>query len=286
MEEGNIKEHRNYLQLEEEKRKRARVVRSAVEGPLLRWISKAEEVTVLVDAPPQPVPQPVAGPSRNPQYPYVYPPAQSMQPNVPSYAPYPPAPLPPYYAPQSQHQGPSPPVTFVYHSFPTAPPPNAAPPLTAAATLMLAPLPKVEKVETVTKNYVVHETSQKEGASRPLWKDTMSAMFGDHIRWDELKVYTGKGRPLCTYMRFYNLLFFLTNLPSLARPKDTCAITGQAARYRDPRTGVPFASVRAYQTLTKVLEHEYVWSESLGCYVAARSDDKDVAADKGKQRVK
>ena len=64
MEEGNIEEHRNYLTLEEEKRKKARVVKLSVEGPLLRWISRKEEVTVLVQpsppAPPAPAPTPPA----------------------------------------------------------------------------------------------------------------------------------------------------------------------------------------------------------------------------------
>jgi len=29
----------------------------------------------------------------------------------------------------------------------------------------------------------------------------------------------------------------------------------------------PFASVAGFQTLTKILSHEYIWSESLGCYI-------------------
>ena len=44
MEEGNTIEHREYLSIEEEKRKKARVVRKNVEGPLLRWISKVEHI--------------------------------------------------------------------------------------------------------------------------------------------------------------------------------------------------------------------------------------------------
>lgn len=77
-------------------------------------------------------------------------------------------------------------------------------------------------------------------------------------------------------------------LQNSARPKDICPITGQVARYRDPRTGVPFVNVQAFQTLTKVLAHEYVWSEALGCYVAARSDEKATSAadDKGKKRAR
>jgi len=42
-EEGNLRQHRNYLRNEEERRKRAQVVRPIVQGPLLRWISKEGE---------------------------------------------------------------------------------------------------------------------------------------------------------------------------------------------------------------------------------------------------
>lgn len=49
--------------------------------------------------------------------------------------------------------------------------------------------------EEVCKNYVIHELSQSI-PSKPPWKDTMSAMFGEHVKWDEVKVFTAKGRPL------------------------------------------------------------------------------------------
>ena len=66
MEEGNIKEHKNYLTLEEEKRKKARLVRETVEGPLVRWISKAEKVKVSVEPPPTPAPAPTPTCTRTP----------------------------------------------------------------------------------------------------------------------------------------------------------------------------------------------------------------------------
>jgi hypothetical protein len=55
------------------------------------------------------------------------------------------------------------------------------------------------KTETVTKNYLVHELAQHRGASRPTWGDNMRAMFGDHVKWEELKVFVGKNRPLCKW---------------------------------------------------------------------------------------
>jgi hypothetical protein len=51
MEEGNIVEHRNYLFVEEEKRKRAHAVRTTISGPLLRWISRRETIPVPEQSP-------------------------------------------------------------------------------------------------------------------------------------------------------------------------------------------------------------------------------------------
>ncbi|KAL5518470.1 hypothetical protein ACEPAH_152 [Sanghuangporus vaninii] len=45
-EEGNIVSHRNYLEEEEEKRKRARVVKRKLTGPVLSWVSRIEDETV------------------------------------------------------------------------------------------------------------------------------------------------------------------------------------------------------------------------------------------------
>ena len=50
MEEGNIFEHRNYLFVEEEKRKRALAVRTAISGPLLKWVSRRETLLVPSEA--------------------------------------------------------------------------------------------------------------------------------------------------------------------------------------------------------------------------------------------
>ena len=52
-----------------------------------------------------------------------------------------------------------------------------------------------------------------------------------------------------------------------ARPRERCPITGLAANYLDPRTGVPYANAFAFQEINKILEHEYVWNEEFGCYV-------------------
>ncbi|EIW86247.1 hypothetical protein CONPUDRAFT_161045 [Coniophora puteana RWD-64-598 SS2] len=108
----------------------------------------------------------------------------------------------------------------------------------------------IERKEDVCKNYIIHELSQISSAKAPPWKDTMAAMFGDHVRWEDLRVFSSsKQRPT-------------------ARPQQLCALTGLPAPYLDPRTGVPFANSAAYRTLGAVVGHEYVWSDALGCYVS------------------
>lgn len=60
-----------------------------------------------------------------------------------------------------------------------------------------------ERKEKVSKNYLVHEVDQQEGVDKPSWDDTMTAVFGDHVKWDEVKVYASKHRPLCESLFAY-----------------------------------------------------------------------------------
>jgi len=195
MEEGNIFEHRNYLFVEEEKRKRALAVRTAISGPLLRWVSRRETLSVPSEG--------QLSDGRN--------------------------------GASSSILGAS--VAKLEVQQPTN---GVDVPL---------PIPAVKfHTENVAKNYVIHEMSQDESATRPPWKDTMAAMFGSHVKWEDVRTYVSRGRPL-------------------SRPTQLCPVTGRPARYRDPRTKVPYATPAAYQTLTMILNHEYVWSKALGCYV-------------------
>ncbi|KAF9554770.1 YL1-domain-containing protein [Agrocybe pediades] len=317
-EEGNIVEHRDYLKNEVKKRERAKVVRAKVEGPLIRWTSRSEEVKVLVPPPPPPPPPPapvaaaipsrpssasvhrsVYGPpgslftpttysfsggstmvstiatvsSPQPQIsstltasqpstttfsyyqpyqalessaypiwqPPMVPPAQAAQPSAPISQPTPsPNPAPPIATAQSQNPAQESPVVTATS------PPDAAPQV-SQETPAAAPEPEY-KMETQTKNYIVHELAQRKGHPKPTWMETMTAMFGDHVKWDEIKVFVGKNRPL-------------------SRPRQTCPITGRQAHYLDPRTNVPYADSHAYKVLTQLLQHEYVWNASLGCYM-------------------
>ncbi|KAJ6494617.1 YL1 nuclear protein-domain-containing protein [Mycena vitilis] len=246
-EEGNIVQHRDYLKLEEEKRRRARVVRPTVQGPLLRWLSRAEDVQVVVPPPPTYNYGYAAGSGGGFVFPAYQLGSTSTSPNNNN--------LP---APQSNISSRTTPQT-AYHpsNVPSYRPSPGVPYIPYTS-----PMPAT-RTEKVARNYIVHEEMQSHevpsagrstsnrgllNTPKPAWGDTMAALFGSHVNWEDVKVYAGKGRPL-------------------SRPIQTCPLTGRAARYRDPRTGVPFADLSAYETLTRILNHEFVWSPEIGAYV-------------------
>lgn len=174
MEEGNTEEHKNYLSIEEEKRRKARVVRASVQGPLLRWTSKTEEITVRVDPPPLPV--------MHAQYPPPYG-------GAPGYSYVPPQYMPPHHASPSVPQLP-------FQQWPPPPPPAMYQTESPPQPYVPPPPPQpVFRKEKAAKQYVVHELEQVEKATRPTWSSTMTAMFGDHADWENMRVYTTKGRP-------------------------------------------------------------------------------------------
>jgi len=92
----------------------------------------------------------------------------------------------------------------------------------------------------------------------------MEGMFGDHVKWEEVKAYSTKNRPM-------------------SRPRERCPVTGLAANYLDPRTGVPYANVFAFREVSKILVHDYVWNEEFGCYVGQEevgSDEDEMQEDR------
>lgn len=297
-----------------------------VEGPLLRWVSKAEEEVFKVNVevtPPQP-PAPPVPPYAN-HYEYYTnqlrqflatqppPSTTNVAPQVgstsqistssplstPITATAPPTTVPPFSStvtPSTTAQT----TTAAFSTFrlPTnhavypftyyAPAPTTATSKVNSTSTLLPsfltpttpqqPVQKQyveeERTEKVTKNYVVHELDQRDTVVKPLWKDTMTAMFGDHVKWEELKVLSGKGRPLSKPLR-NRLLINSTHFSlSLGRVKQRCLVTGQIAPYLDPRTGVPFANIEAYKTISDILDHRYAWSPDLGCYAGRDSEPR------------
>ncbi|KAJ2915643.1 hypothetical protein MD484_g4751, partial [Candolleomyces efflorescens] len=346
-EEGNIRDHRDYLKNEEEKRKQARVERATVKGPVLRWVSRVEEVKVVVrtpspdPAPPPPPPLPKAKVKAKPI------PPPPLPPSIPAATPapytlalprsmvYPPGSYPvstTYYSPQQQQQLSSSAYTqvqpynstFIFQTWPqsasnyampspppppppeaSAPPPPAVPvsapsaivpmvvdpepvvapapaPPAPAASTEAEPQPEPEpEYEKVGRNYIVHAhdlskstsgsgntTSGGNGSAskkKPTWNETMQAMFGKEVKWDELKVYTSKNRPI-------------------SRIVQSCPITGKSpAPYKDPKTNSPFADVTAYKVLMELLEYQHIWSPKLGRYVGTYEVEGAGAGSQGQE---
>ena len=199
-EEKNIIEHRDYLKTEDEKRKRARVVRPVVEGRLVRWVSKVEEEIVPLTPPESPVH--VATTSHG----YVTPHRPSVSYTIgpgqpPRWGPIPttPNPSPGAYTGLPSYSQPS---TFLHPHSPYQP----STPSTSNATRPLEPLPAiVQRKRRFAKNYVVMENAQTEKAPRVTWKQTMDGMFGDHAKWEDVKVYSTRNRPMCE-LRFRLIL--------------------------------------------------------------------------------
>ncbi|TRM64097.1 YL1 nuclear protein-domain-containing protein [Schizophyllum amplum] len=270
-EEGNVSEHRDYLKREEEKRRRARVQRKALVGPLVRWVSRGEEVVTRV---PDPYAPRTSVPAQSSGDYHAYEGAdrsyaesrayasnaatatfsQQQQPDWPHSAYYPPhrprqssmsSQLSSHYPPHLQHASPN---SVVQTQTPAhlANVPSSS--MVSVPTYSAEPL-MVEGRERIARSYIVHELGQDKDVQKPRWADTMSAVFGDHVDWTDVKAYSSaKNRPT-------------------ARLRHVCPITGQIAPYIDPRTGVPFANAQAYKTLTAVLDHEYAWNREIGAYV-------------------
>ena len=61
---------------------------------------------------------------------------------------------------------------------------------TSSATRPLEPLPTiVQRKQKIAKNYVVLENAQTEKTPRVTLKQTMDGMFGDHVRWEDIRVH-------------------------------------------------------------------------------------------------
>ena len=197
-EEQNVIEHRDYLKAEDEKRERARLVRPVVEGRLVRWVSKVEEEVIPLTPPESPMH------SASTSHGYATPFRSSTSYTAPPYTIGPGQ--PPYWGPFTSSPGSSSPGAYTGASSYPQPPtfpyshsqsqPHISP--TSSATRPLEPLPAVvQRKRKIAKNYVVLENAQTEKAPRVTWKQTMEGMFGDHVKWEDVRVYSTKNRPTC-----------------------------------------------------------------------------------------
>jgi hypothetical protein len=168
-EEGNILEHRNYLSTEEERRQRAKVTRPVVQGPVLRWVSRVEE---------RPVPEIIVLDDDEDESP-------TPRSGVPEAMRQTALPIHPLAS-----------TTKPIHLFgdDIRPAPLDTEHMDVGAHGSISHI--IRPTIRVTRNYLVHAIDQEEDIRKPRWRETMRALFGDHVRWEDLKVYTGDKRPL------------------------------------------------------------------------------------------
>ncbi|MCO5549731.1 hypothetical protein L7F22_003204 [Adiantum nelumboides] len=101
---------------------------------------------------------------------------------------------------------------------------------------------KDEDVVTLkTENEARAFISLHELPSSTHWTTMFSYILGDHVDWSRYPYVNPRNRPL--------------------RPRiSVCPITGLPAKYRDPRSGIPFANREAFANLTAIIQEEFRWS--------------------------
>lgn len=70
-------------------------------------------------------------------------------------------------------------------------------------------------------------------------------------------------------MNPYFITLLLTLRPQEPSPAPLCVITNHPARYRDPRTGLPYYNAYAYREIQRLIRNEYRWSCALNAWVGS-----------------
>lgn len=91
----------------------------------------------------------------------------------------------------------------------------------------------------------------------PSWPEQWASLLGSHTNWATTHVVPARNRP--------------------SKPRASlCAITGKMARYRDAKTGIPFADVKAARVLRALGEEQWEWCEvDIDAAKKTKTDQKD-----------
>ncbi|KAG9001111.1 hypothetical protein FRB90_011684 [Tulasnella sp. 427] len=120
----------------------------------------------------------------------------------------------------------------------------------------MTPVNEAPPTRGSTRNYVVLEVARGSNRKRYKMSDT-EAFLNGHEEWSrDTAIEQEQVRARAQLLK-----------------DPTCAITGLKAKYLEPRSGVPYADVRGYKVLSKVLRHEYVWAQEMGCYTHDECDE-------------
>jgi vacuolar protein sorting-associated protein 72 len=91
----------------------------------------------------------------------------------------------------------------------------------------------------------------------PSWPEQWASLLGSHTNWATTHVVPARNRP--------------------SKPRASlCAITGKMARYRDAKTGIPFADVKAARVLRALGLEQWEWCEvDIDAAKRTKTDQKD-----------
>lgn len=136
---------------------------------------------------------------------------------------------------------------------------------------------EMEETENAIEEKTVGEEEQVVGKDDNLDDSSVDKMGRNLITFVESEAYpyeeilesgetvtTDKGLDLVDLVN--QLSSWLEKSPKPNKPI-LCPITGEPAKYRDPKTNVPYANIRAYNIIKSCFHHEINWSPSVGLYL-------------------
>ncbi|KAI1053705.1 hypothetical protein LB507_007101 [Fusarium sp. FIESC RH6] len=139
-------------------------------------------------------------------------------------------------------------------------PPTAITPTSSTTNLQPSPNPStIQNQSSGPENSVVAQAPESQPQLQPSTGARNAIVFQN---FDENAL---KDRTIQTQIIFGRKM----NKLSKPSPAPLCVITNHPARYRDPRTGLPYYNAYAYREIQRLTRGEYRWSHILGAWVGS-----------------
>ncbi|KAI5868041.1 YL1-domain-containing protein [Durotheca rogersii] len=164
-------------------------------------------------------------------------------------------------------------------SAPPSAPPSASPPPPS-----IQPIAKPPSAETPTQTPRRASTKPPLSASKPTKVNAQRQQAKESPPPPPSPPANGKATRNCIILRNFNenavkekavqnQILFGKDMAKLPKPTPAprCVITNHPARYRDPKTGLPYYNAHAFQEIRKVERGEYKWSRLIEAWVGSGS---------------
>ncbi|KAH7308195.1 YL1 nuclear protein-domain-containing protein [Stachybotrys elegans] len=138
---------------------------------------------------------------------------------------------------------------------------NSSPSATAAAPQQGAPLQPIDVSNLSNKPTAT--TPVSEAPAETPAPDSSSSTTRNAIIYQNFDENAIKDKSIQTQ------ILFGRKMNKLAKPSPAplCVITNHPAKYRDPKTGLPYFNAYAYREIQRLTKGEYKWSQLLGAWV-------------------